>query len=506
MIRGTARSLARAVALLTLPLFTPVAQAQDEDPLYLSATNKLDYRRFNPEDELEEALRNRLEVTAQKGIFTAWLRLETLQMSDALAYDPFGVADPEISEEQRIDETNVTRRTFSIDTESLDARILDYSHVFGRGLALSVFEEEELNFDSRLEGGWARFSHDRGDVTALFGSNEGNRFRGIFLEPAPWNYFRTGASVVEGWGAEKDTNIRDLEHHYGVFGESYVGPLTLFAEYVYRDFPGRNGEGLELKNGYGAFGSALLAFWYVSITAEYRNFRKFEHDYHDPPTTLKEHTWTLLNRENGQVLSDIPDDDVEGYLGEVQFSPGLFTTFQAALGRLERDENDDEFWQAYGEAKTHVNEVVFVTAAASESEFRFGNIFDERIGGYGEVIAHWTQALSLTVGVEWSEIQESNSVTADYEFPLEYRERIFYASLGRSPWLNLTVTHEDTTEDDPSEPRNDWTMLTLELNLGSNHDLIASYGAEKAGWKCTGGICFFEPEFEGFKLRWVGRF
>ena len=35
---------------------------------------------------------------------------------------------------------------------------------------------------------------------------------------------------------------------------------------------------------------------------------------------------------------------------------------------------------------------------------------------------------------------------------------------------------------------------------------MLSYGSERGGWKCTGGVCFFEPEFEGFKVKWVGRF
>jgi len=41
----------------------------------------------------EEALRNRLEVSAYQGIFGVWVRFESLQISDGSVYDPYGVAE-----------------------------------------------------------------------------------------------------------------------------------------------------------------------------------------------------------------------------------------------------------------------------------------------------------------------------------------------------------------------------------------------------------------------------
>jgi hypothetical protein len=46
----------------------------------------------------------------------------------------------------------------------------------------------------------------------------------------------------------------------------------------------------------------------------------------------------------------------------------------------------------------------------------------------------------------------------------------------------------------------------LFVAVAEGHDVMLSYGSERGGWKCTGGVCFFEPEFEGFKVKWVGRF
>jgi hypothetical protein len=491
----------RAAALLCVLLLAAPARA--EDALWLGATEKLDYRRADRDGQRDEAFRNRLEVSAQQGIFSAWVRLESLQLSDAGRYDPFGAADgPDAG---RIDVTEVTRRALTLDRGSFRAVAGDFSSVFGRGLALSVFEDEELNYDTRLEGIRGTVHHDLGTLTALAGSRRGDRFRGAFAETAPLGPVRVGADFVEAWGSA-DSEILDRERHAGGLAEVTLGPAQVYGEYVLRSFPGRNGRGERGTSGHGGFVSAVATYGSVTVSGEVRDMFRFEHPYNDPPTSLRQHTWSLLNREAGQALQDIPDDDVKGYGAEAEWAPGLFTTFLGSFGRLDADRSDDGFWELYGEGKSTWREIVFVTAAASESEFRFGTQKDERISGFGEVVVQLDAVNSVSLGVEWAEARIVDSLTQDFLRPEDFRERIFSASFGRSPWLQVTATLEDTTEDDPTEPRSRWFNALAEIAVAEGHDVQVSYGAERGGWKCTGGVCFFEPEFEGLKLKWVGRY
>ncbi|NNE43898.1 MAG: hypothetical protein HKN12_06800, partial [Gemmatimonadetes bacterium] len=462
-------------------------------------------------DQREEVFRNRLEVTAREGIFSAWVRLESVQLSNANIYDPFLVAGEEIpGEEQRIDETEVSRRWITLDDGPWRATAGHFSNVHGRGLALSVFEDEELNFDTRLEGFRGSYRSDRGTVTALAGSHDGNRFRGVFLDPVPFDTpvgpVRAGASLVEAWGGGVGSEIADREQHWGALAEWTVGPASLYGEYVQRDFPGRNGAGALRTEGHGAFVSALASFGNVTVSGEFRDMFRFEHPYNDPPTSLRQQTWTLLNRETGQALQDIPDDDLAGYSGEVEYLAGFFTTFLASFGRLDAENSDDQFWEFYGEAKTTWKERVFFTAAAAESEFEFGTAFDERLSYFGEIVTDIDDRSSLAVGFEFADARIVDRVTQDFVAPEEFEERIFFVSFGRSPWLQLTVTHETSTEEDIEGTRDDWTTLLAEIAVADGHDVQISYGAERGGWKCTGGVCFFEPEFEGLKLKWIGRY
>ncbi len=494
-----------ALAVLAFSLTSP-SPAHADDPLYLSATNKLEYRRLDQDDLREEALRNRLEVSGYQGIFEAWLRLEALQISDGSLYDPYGVADDAVTDVQKFDEAGITRRLFAVNVNDFRGEVGDVAHTFGRGLMLSVFEDEALNFDTRLEGFRGRLRHERGTAVALVGSHEENRFRGLFLEPEVPGPLRAGAAFVEAWGADLNTDILPREQHVGGYAEVQTEFATVYGEYAERRFPGKDGRGVRDTPGHGGFVAAEVYWEGASLAVEHRDFFRFEHEYHDPPTTLRQHTWTSLNRANGQVLADIPDEDVQGNLVQASYSYDLFTSFQGSFAKLDRGDNDDQFTEWYGEAKGTWKEKAFLTAAAAESELEFGTLFEERISGLGELIVELDDLNSLTFGVEWTEVQESNDVTQSFEFPVEFSERIFSVSWGRSPWLNLTVTHETTTEDDPTEDRDDWTTALAEIAVADNHDVEISFGSEKGGWKCTGGVCFFEPEFEGLKVKWVSRF
>jgi hypothetical protein len=496
----------RIAILVVAGALLATSSASAEEELYLSATNKLEYRRLDQEDAREEAFRDRLEISGYQGPFEAWLRFEALQISNATVYDPYGVADDANTGVQKFDEAGISKRLFAVNLDSFRAEVGDVAHTFGRGLMLSVFEDEALNFDTRLEGFRGRYRHDRGTATVLAGSHEDNRFRGVFLEPEVPGPFRAGAAFVEAWGADLDTDILPREQHAGGYAEVQAGPATVYGEYAERRFPGKDGRGVRDTPGHGGFLAAELIWEGATLSLEHRDFFRFDHEYHDPPTTLRQHTWTSLNRVNGQVLADITDEDVVGDLLQASYSYDLFTSFQGSFARLDRGESDDQFTEYYGEAKGTWREKLFATAAAAESELEFGSLFEERITGLGEFTLELNDLNSLTVGVEWSEVQESNRVTQTFEFPVEFRERIGYVSWGRSPWLNLTLAYEDTTEDDPTEDRDSWLTALAEIAVADNHDVQISLGSEKGGWKCTGGVCFFEPEFEGLKVKWVSRF
>ncbi|MDP6461556.1 MAG: DUF6029 family protein, partial [Gemmatimonadota bacterium] len=90
------------------------------------------------------------------------------------------------------------------------------------------------------------------------------------------------------------------------------------------------------------------------------------------------------------------------------------------------------------------------------------------------------------------------------QYPREWRDRILNLTYARSPWLTMTLSHEDTTDEE--QERSDWLFLQAEIMLDSGNDVVLTAGSERGGWKCSGGVCWYEPEFQGVKVKWVSRF
>jgi hypothetical protein len=57
---------------------------------------------------------------------------------------------------------------------------------------------------------------------------------------------------------------------------------------------------------------------------------------------------------------------------------------------VRKDVGRDEFWEVFGEGKTHLKEKFFFTAAAAESELKIGSVFEENIGVFGEIVGEYT--------------------------------------------------------------------------------------------------------------------
>ena len=46
----------------------------------------------------------------------------------------------------------------------------------------------------------------------------------------------------------------------------------------------------------------------------------------------------------------------------------------------------------------------------------------------------------------------------------------------------------------------------VSYHISDQHDVSVLYGRRAAGFVCVGGVCRFEPEFEGVEVRLLSRF
>jgi hypothetical protein len=75
------------------------------------------------------------------------------------------------------------------------------------------------------------------------------------------------------------------------------------------------------------------------------------------------------------------------------------------------------------------------------------------------------------------------------------------ASLTWYPGADLTVfaTFEATTSE--IETRDAWLIGEVKKRVSDQVEVALAVGTERGGKKCAGGVCRYEPEFEGVRLR-----
>lgn len=85
-----------------------------------------------------------------------------------------------------------------------------------------------------------------------------------------------------------------------------------------------------------------------------------------------------------------------------------------------------------------------------------------------------------------------------------YRETRLSLSYTYRSNLTFTLIGENRTINKYNEGTR-WLLFEVSGNIGNNHNIILSYGSQKGGLTCSGGICRYEEPFEGFKISLLTR-
>jgi len=91
----------------------------------------------------------------------------------------------------------------------------------------------------------------------------------------------------------------------------------------------------------------------------------------------------------------------------------------------------------------------------------------------------------------------------------EYDSELFQIEYSRSPFGSFALVGEVTNKyllNNVNMDRHTWLYGQLTLNFWRNQEVQFMYGSRQAGFVCVGGICRYEPEFQGFELALVNRF
>lgn len=430
--------------------------------------------------------------------------------------------------------------------EAIDFKQLEYRYsnlimtagnfyaTVGRGLALNLYRDYTLNFDSNLEGVKIEYNSDLMGLLALRGrsypstSPEGSRVRENDLEgamlrgsPVRWGtlagyYFYTPPPDTTDPGAP--TESYPETRMPGGYLDLEIAGVGLYAETALQYVNEPSGQ--ETKDPYYGHYLALdysgPGFGVVADFKDY-NFKKFGSftsggvasseplAYQNPPIVQREFSTNLLAKHPHLPIFN----DEVGFQIEGTFQPSDPLALTADFNRSSSHrgaslipslhEEDAPFWQFFLEGEytfpeNHylrldlgINEEVKVTGEQRTTYF-----WERKQSGAAEGTYYFDSRYSTTFHLETMHVE-------DVKWNQTFWEYYAAVTLSRAPWGGITIAGE-TTGDPEAGSKDHWLSAELDLNFLERHNLLLFVGQDRGGLKCTSGRCRYVDPFEGVKL------
>ncbi len=391
-------------------------------------------------------------------------------------------------------------RYIEIKAGSLMARAGHFFATFGKGLSLRSFEDIDLEYDTWLDGVLAEYQTPSLKATLLAGKQieQQTRFqyteheiRGARFEQLLGTLVTFAVSALERTSHRHDEQVALPEslssfqdHVYGFETSLRLGGLKFAGDYA-RRLGDLYATGRHNSDGYGIYGSVTFETNRISLLGEYKNYKGFTHHLSSSPICVKEHLWILMNR----VTHQVDYDDERGFLVEGMIPVGEWYVSGGA-SEARRQDGSLRHWEMFGYVESLSMPVGFRSIAGAWSREYYSGRFTEYVGGAVEfeiTIAEKVTELDI-------EVQKVKEPVIDSFFNL-----LFGLTCYCGDNLTLSAVAEKTT--DTAESREVWLMTEARLVLPADLDVAVAVGRGRGGKKCSGGICYYSPEFAGIRLR-----
>jgi hypothetical protein len=371
-----------------------------------------------------------------------------------------------------------------------------FGAVFGRGLALNMYEERFLDFDNEADGLKVEYSSGNTEATVLNGTRKlRSEFTASTIKAARVHtrfneHLEGGLSVVstkfpDAFATAAEPNMHDYDIIEGDLGVR-LGQFSAYGELV-RVQRGEQTWGApyqkEGADGTGWYANASVTGNGYSLQGEYKYYRHIMTPFMVPPTVRH---WAEKNQSN-------PDDD-QGYNFQLNLTPG----------------KNAGAWQfSYGQDNTQNSETKpyteLLASYTSPSKRGFSYVAEyNRI--LEEIFRYRIVKLTLNQQLDddWTSSGFIQLKHQDADFGsgfgyLMYDVELAYQSLG-----NIIYTREVSNQE-TADP-NLWELWELAYRPNDRQELHIMHGSRRAGFVCSGGICRLEPEFNGTKIDYLVRF
>jgi len=402
--------------------------------------------------------------------------------------------------------SSVRHRFVEFSSEDLEVRAGHFYGMFGRGMLFAAYEDRVIRVDTALEGVLFRGRRGAWSGAAFSGSPSTLNVdvRGMDHTLAVHEDLTVGVTVMTWQSPE--TPVRDggllrdwatsarLDHRLP-FG-------NLYAEYGQRThyvFDGAGG--YDEREGHALYGGLNLHHEGFGLSIEGKDYEDFtileEADgrraLNNVPTLTREHLFTLLSRHPYQQNAD----DALGYQAEATWVAPRGWSALGNISRTETQRHDEVFREWYLQLEQD---------DLAGSHVRVG--YDDRsVEGLelttivGEITTPVTSTSSLVLKAEHQHVVDIGS---EFGNRGEFDQQFFTLEYATAPHWSFTgileVNNKYPDQRDFLESDDPFAALQVSY-VTSRGDLITVWAGKRlGGYLCAGGVCKWEPAFEGVEV------
>jgi hypothetical protein len=440
--------------------------------------------------------------------------------------------------EDQFDYRAITQRWAEWSDDRLRVRVGNFYTILGRGLVHRSFELPGIVLDQ--PGLRSRYGPSR-DVDGVLADGQwgpiaGRAFGGTpnsgEFSPAPenelfgleryvgtvaggqlaatvWREARLGASYLRtsnGTGLQREIGSGFVElDPFRLSGVEAVA-LPIYFEYAQADRA--LGDAWKIRTGerdtFALYAGADLLAGNFTLSAEWKDYRQFRLGINDPPSLVREHAWTLLNRAT-HVLDATEE---RGFQLEGSWTERRWGTVTANLSRS--DGGGDRFDERYLELHAAPEGQPWdATLFWDDGEDGFAFIADRRVLGAGATV-RFRERWSVSADVEGARATRRLIGVPSPEF----RDHLVSLSLSRAALGSVSGVWERSTDPEQEDP----ALLGGEVDprtfiagiaratLSEHHEATLFVGQRRGGRACTAGTCYEVQPFRGVELRLLSRF
>lgn len=456
----------------------------------ISATDQFEYS-YSTETEREIA-ENWLDFSLRADDFRIGLLLNARQPS-----------------EEGFRENEIKHRFFEFSTSGVDVRVGHFYGLFGRGLVFSAYENRLVRIDTALDGAMASFRKGRISGTVLSGTPSAldRDVRAIDLEfdlGQSWMLGATGLTYfIDESGVANNAAIRLQEREW--VRSARISRFFSFGDF-YAEYGRKSGfdylavpDGAA-REGHVAYGALNLYGGPIALSLEAKDYDRFAvlkradgiSTMNRPPALTREHVYSLLGRN----AHNLDPDNETGWQAELTWSLPKNWNLIGSTNRTETQAGDLLFAETY-----------FQLEKESWGDWRAKGAFGyqdaegRRQTGVGELTRLIDDRRSLTMIWEHQHVigEDFDRFVAG-EWDIDYLTLEFATAPSWSLSGILELNNKYPLQRRPGEGTGPFPALQLSYSATSGSSVAIWAGKRQAGQLCSGGVCKYEPAFEGVEI------